>query len=168
MNDDTTSDAFDLAMDYRLIAGELFTALLDTVSTNGCKCVLEPVVSEWYEGMSEMDSISDRMRYAVDNPFPNIEDPIRHVCKACSAMEAYQQIVGEEAVLLEKRKFLSDPEVMPPDIREILEDELGHLDSEQVMSAFMGMTTDESVIQAIERAQERTSQYLRDNDNTTD
>lgn len=168
MSEDAVSEAYDLAMDYRLVAGELFTALLDSVSSNGCNCVLDPVVRDWYEGMEEMVSVVDRMKYAQDNPLPDVEQPIIHVCKACSAMEKYQTIVGTEAVMLEKRKFLSDPEVMPPQIRAILEEELGHLDGDQLMNAFMGRSTDTEVIKAIEKAQERTSEYLRDNDNSSD
>lgn len=168
MNDDAVSEAFDLAMDYRLIAGELFTALLDIVSTKGCTCVLDPELSQWYDGMAQMMSIPDRLRYAQNNPMPDLEEPIVHACKACSAMERYQAIVGDEAVRLEKRKYLSDPEVMPTEIRSILDEELGHIAPEQLMEAFMGISENEDIIRAIEVASERTNQYLRDNDNTSD
>jgi len=154
VNDESISEAFDLAIDYRLIAGELYTALIDIVTAKGCKCVLAPELTEWYEGMAEMTSTSARLQYAKNNPVP--------------AMENYQSLIGDEAVMLEKSKYLNDPEVMPAEIRSILDEELGHINPEKLMKAFMGYSDDEDVIRAIETASERTNKYLRDNDNTPD
>lgn len=168
MNDESISEAFDLAIDYRLIAGELYTALIDIVTAKGCKCVLAPELTEWYEGMAEMTSTSARLQYAKNNPVPDVEQSVIRVCKACSAMENYQSLIGDEAVMLEKSKYLNDPEVMPAEIRSILDEELGHINPEKLMKAFMGYSDDEDVIRAIETASERTNKYLRDNDNTPD
>lgn len=160
-------DDFDVAMNYRLLASELFTALLDTVASRGCNCEYDKQVEDWYKEV-ETYSFSERVAYVQMNPPPAVEQVVIKKCKACFAMEHYQDVVGVEAMTIERSKFIRDPEVMPPEILNILEEELGRFDAEELRSAFMGQPTDESIIEALDNAQRRTTEFLSQYDTDSD
>lgn len=159
------SDDFDLAMKFRSIASQLASSLMELIALGGCRCVQHEEIVRWQEGMPDTMNIGDRMRYAQENPCPSVDEPIVSQCKHCEAMEAYNQLIGEEASYLEHSKFLQE-HTMPPALKEIFDHYLGHFDKEVLKQAFMGGRADDEVIRAFEIAQQKANEYLSNNYNT--
>lgn len=156
------------AMSYRTIASKMFQALLTMLTEHGCNCEYVPEVSEWYEAINGTTSMADRMRYAREHPFPNVDDPVSVQCLMCATLQEYQELVGDEAVMLERSHFLSNinrNSSMPEGLRAIFEEELGRFNMDELTSALMAGDATEEMITAVERAQERANEYLRQYDN---
>jgi hypothetical protein len=159
------SDAYEMAMNYRMVAGKLFNAMMELLAINGCKCVFAPEIQEWHEGCAGITNMAERVRYASENPFPVLDNPVIEVCNYCNAMNEYQELVGDDAIALERNSFIKNNDLMPKALKEILDEELGHLTGDQLMDAFLLGSDNDEIISAVERAQKRASEYLKTYDN---
>ena len=162
------ADVYEMAMNYRMVASQLFNAVMELVAMNGCKCVYAPEVREWHIRSAHLTSMADRMRYARENPYPQLDKEVEEVCSYCKAMNAYSDLVGDDVINLERSVFFRNNELMPAGLREIFDEELGHLTGEQLAEAFMLGSDNEEILNAIERAQKRANEYLKTYNNNNE
>ena len=155
---------YELAMSFRSIASKMYQALLESVTEGNCKCEYHPDIRGWYERMNNLPSMADRMRYAQRHPCPDIDEPVISQCRACEAICEYHNLVGQDVSIMERNTFLRESQTMPSRLRQIFEEELGEYSMEDMVNAFMSGQATEEMISAVERAQSRANDFLRDYD----